>query len=208
MSQIIKHLTVSPASSVNNGTVTVTATSANPSTSTRSASVTVSGSGVSDQTVTVTQAGIPTFTVSLSSSPIAGGSTIKGPTYNSGTSATVIATPSTGYTFVNWTEGGTPVSSSASYTFIVNANRTLVANFSLNTYTVATSTSPTAGGTTGGGGTFNYGTSVTVSATPSTGYTFVNWTEGGTSVSTSASYTFTANANRTLVATSASIPIQ
>jgi uncharacterized repeat protein (TIGR02543 family) len=141
-----------------------------------------------------------TYTVITSSSPAGGGTTSGAGSYSYGTSATVTATTNTGYTFVNWTEGGTTVSSSASYTFTVNANRTLVANFSLISYTVTTSSSPTAGGTTSGGGTYNYGASVTVSATPNTGYAFVNWTEGGAAVSTSASYTFTVNASRTLLA--------
>jgi uncharacterized repeat protein (TIGR02543 family) len=141
-----------------------------------------------------------TYTVTTSASPTAGGTTTGGGTFSSGTSVTVTATTNTGYTFVNWTEGGTSVSTSASYTFTLSANRTLVANFSINSYTVATSSSPTAGGTTSGGGTYNYGTSVTVTATPATGYQFVNWTQGGSAVSTSASYTFTASANRTLVA--------
>ena len=140
------------------------------------------------------------YTVTTSSSPTAGGTTSGGGTYDFGTSVTVSATPNTGYAFVNWTEGGTPVSTSASYNFNLTANRTLVANFSLNTYTVVTSSSPTAGGTTSGGGTYNHGASATVTATPATGYQFVNWIEGGTAVSTSASYTFTVSANRTLVA--------
>jgi hypothetical protein len=49
-------------------------------------------------------------------------------------------------------------------------------------------------------GTFNYGTSCTVTATPNADYHFVNWTENGTSVSTEASYTFTVTSGRDLVA--------
>ena len=49
-------------------------------------------------------------------------------------------------------------------------------------------------------GTFNYGTSCTVTATPNANYHFVNWTENGTSVSTEASYTFTVTSGRDLVA--------
>ncbi len=45
---------------------------------------------------------------------------------------TLIATPSEGYRFVNWTEGGVEVSKSASYSFKVTTNRTLVANFALS----------------------------------------------------------------------------
>ena len=49
-------------------------------------------------------------------------------------------------------------------------------------------------------GTFNYGTSCTVTATPNADYHFVNWTENGTAVSTEANYTFTVTSGRDLVA--------
>jgi len=42
----------------------------------------------------------------------------------------VVASPKAGFVFVNWTESGVPVSSNANYVFTVDANRTLVANFS------------------------------------------------------------------------------
>jgi hypothetical protein len=67
-------------------------------------------------------------------------------------------------------------------------------------YAITTSSFPNNGGTTSGGGTFPAGTSHTVTATPSSGYSFANWTENGSVVSTSASYTFTLNSNRNLVA--------
>ena len=140
------------------------------------------------------------YTISTSASPSAGGTTSGGGSKTCGSSVTVMATPNACYNFVNWTEGGTPVSSSASYTFTASANRTLVANFSQISYTISTSASPSAGGTTGGGGSKSCGSSVTVMATPNACYTFVNWTEGGTPVSSSASYTFTASGNRILVA--------
>jgi hypothetical protein len=142
---------------------------------------------------------IRTYTISTSSSPAAGGTTTGGGTFDSGASVTVIATPSTGYRFINWTEGSTVVSTGSSYSFTASATRSLVANF-IRTYTISTSSIPAAGGSTAGGGTFDSGSSVTVTATPSTGYRFVNWTEGGSSVSTNANYTFTLSSNRTLVA--------
>jgi len=143
---------------------------------------------------------VETFSIATSSSPVAGGGTSGGGTVNSGSSVTVVATPNAGYRFVNWTEGGSPVSATASYNFTASASRTLVANFTPITYTIATSSSPVAGGGTSGGGTVNSGSSVTVVATPNAGYSFVNWTEGGVQVSTSASYNFTASASRTLLA--------
>ena len=70
----------------------------------------------------------------------------------------------------------------------------------LANYDVTVTATPTEGGAVTGSGTYNHGDSVTLTATPNTGYTFVNWTEGGTEVSTSASYTFTATEDRALVA--------
>ncbi len=140
------------------------------------------------------------YTISTSTSPSTGGTTSGAGIYNHGTQATVTATPSAGYQFVGWTEGGTTVSSSESYTFTLNSNRTLVANFSPISYAVTTSSSPSGGGTTSGGGTYNYGDDVTVTAIPATGYQFVNWTQGGTAVSTNSSYSFTVTGNRTLTA--------
>jgi Divergent InlB B-repeat domain len=42
----------------------------------------------------------------------------------------VTATPNSGYTFLHWTENGRVVSTSEGYTFTLNANVTLVADFS------------------------------------------------------------------------------
>ena len=143
------------------------------------------------------------FAVFLSSSPSVGGTTTGAGSFTTGTSVTIGATPNAGYTFVNWTEGATVISTSSSYTFVVTANRTLVANFTAIPalqFAVFLSSSPSIGGTTTGAGSYTTGTSITIGATPNAGYTFVNWTEGATVISTSSSYTFVVTANRTLVA--------
>jgi len=70
----------------------------------------------------------------------------------------------------------------------------------VTTSTITTSASPVAGGSTIGDGMFENGTPVTVVATHSPGFAFVNWTEGGVEVSASAVYPFTLNADRQLVA--------
>jgi hypothetical protein len=147
---------------------------------------------------------VQNYTLTTSVAPAAGGtSSILSATYTSGTSVTVTATPAVGYNFVNWTESGIQVSTSASYTFNITANRNLVANFvqQVQNYTLTTSVAPAAGGTSSIlSATYTSGTSVTVTATPAAGYNFVNWTESGVQVSTSASYTFNITANRNLVA--------
>lgn len=58
------------------------------------------------------------------------------------------------------------------------------------------------GGTVSGGGSYDQGASVTVVATPASGFDFVRWAYNGTNetASTSASYTFTVNQQTDLVA--------
>jgi hypothetical protein len=68
-------------------------------------------------------------TISASASPSAGGVTSGGGLVAIGSPVTVVATPNANYSFVNWTENGTPVSTSASYSFTATRNRALVANF-------------------------------------------------------------------------------
>ena len=143
---------------------------------------------------------INSFTISTSSNPTQGGNTSGGGLYNFNQTATLTATPNTGYSFVNWTENGSPVSTTPSYTFNVTSNRTLVANFRINSFTISISSNPTQGGTTTGGGSYNFNQTATVSAIANTGYSFVNWTENGTPVSTTPSYTFNVTDNRNLVA--------
>ncbi len=140
------------------------------------------------------------YTIEVTANPSNAGSVTGGGTYNQGQSCTVTATANTGFTFTNWTENGDVVSTNANYTFTVNTNRSLVANFTENTYTVTVSANPSNGGTATGGGTFTYGQSCTVTATANTGYTFTNWTENGNVVSSNASYTFNVEGNRDLVA--------
>ena len=67
-------------------------------------------------------------------------------------------------------------------------------------YTITTSPSPPAAGTTSGDGQFAAGVSCTVVATAMQGWRFVRWTENGTEVSTNANYTFRVASSRGLVA--------
>jgi hypothetical protein len=110
------------------------------------------------------------------------------------------ATPATGYNFVNWTKNGQQVSTNATYTFNVTESATYVAHFQLQSFTISLSANPANAGSVSGAGTYDYGTSCTVTATPYQRYLFANWTENGTVVSTDQSYTFTVTANRNLVA--------
>jgi len=163
------------------------------------------GNALQEDYVWTFTTGIPTqFTVLVSSNPVDGGLTtvVDGSTagagqFDEGTPVTVTAVHNTGYTFSNWTAGGIEVSTDANYTFVLNADTTLVANYVANPFTITLSSNPLTlfelnDALLSGQGTFDYGTSQTVTANSSPGYTFVNWTLGtsdGDEVSTLAEYT-------------------
>lgn len=162
------------------------------------ATVVDDGTGIDEFTALST---VASYSISASINPSGGGTVSGTGTYNYGDSCTVSATANTGYNFVNWTEGGSTVSSSSSYTFTVSQARTLVANFELQTITISAGPNTSGYGTvSGNSGTYSYGDTVSLTATAASGYEFSEWTENGTAVSTSSTYTFTATQDRTLVA--------
>ena len=120
------------------------------------------------------------YTISVSANPSSGGVVSGGGTYIGGQSCTVQATATIGYTFVRWTENGNVVSSNTNYTFTVTGNRTLVANFQQQQYTITTLANPTNGGTVTGGGDYDYGQSCTLTANASAGYQLNHWQDGNT----------------------------
>jgi len=141
------------------------------------------------------------YTVAVSALPSSGGTATGGGQFPAGSTPTVTAIANSGYTFVNWAEGGIQVSTSPSYTLsALAADHTLVANFTPVLSSIATSAAPPGSGTTSGDSSFPTGSSRTVTATANSGFTFASWTEGGSVVSTSSVYTFTLTANRVLVA--------
>ena len=70
-----------------------------------------------------------TFSINATPNPAVGGEVSGEGIYEAGVECTLMAMPSTGYIFVNWTENGEILSSNATYTFTVTRDRTLVANF-------------------------------------------------------------------------------
>ena len=138
--------------------------------------------------------------VTLVANPTAGGAVSGSYANLESDHYTAVATPNVGYTFTNWTEGNSVLSTDASYSFDVTSDHTLQANFTINTYTIAVAANPTDYGTVTGGGTYNYGTEVTLTATANTGYSFVNWTLNGNVVSGEDNYTITVTDNANYVA--------
>ncbi|PVD18063.1 hypothetical protein V512_014415 [Mesotoga sp. Brook.08.105.5.1] len=79
---------------------------------------------------------IPQYFIEASSNPSDGGNITGSGNYVHGTQVNLTATANEGYEFIDWTDNGVRVSTNASYSFTANADRALVANFKLKTYTL------------------------------------------------------------------------
>jgi len=116
--------------------------------------------------------------------------------YPTGTGVLLTATAQTGYTFSSWS--GDYTSTTNPLPITMTSNHNVVANFS----TAATCTlaySIVGGGTVSpAAGTYNCGTVLTLTATPSSGYTFTSFSGGFTSTDNPAFFTITANSTVTV----------
>lgn len=142
------------------------------------------------------------YTITVEADPQEGGTVAGGGTYQQGEQCEVRATAAEGYAFVGWTEDGDTLTQSATYSFIVTRDRSLVAHFShLEQYVITATADPTNGGTVSGGGTYQQGQSCTLTATANAGYVFSKWTENGQEIEgANATYSFTVIGSRDLVA--------
>ena len=148
---------------------------------------------------------VPIYTINVSAT--AGGTASGEGEYEQGSSVTLTATPESEFLFIGWTENGEQVSSDESFTFVVEQDRTFVANFepiSNPAYTVQVNA--TQGGTVEGGGSYEKGTYIMVNAVPDNGYRFLYWEENGEQLYPDANVTFMVDRNRTLVAVFEPIP--
>jgi M6 family metalloprotease-like protein len=140
-----------------------------------------------------------TFTINTFIQPGNGGTVSGAGMYTYGETAFVAASSSEGFDFLNWTESGAVVSADPSYQFTVTSNRVLIANFEARIYEVAGYPIPLAGGSIAGGGSYRYGETATLSATPEPGYDFISWLENGIIYSHQAEITFTVNKDRSFL---------
>ena len=140
----------------------------------------------------------PSFSLSLEASPLSGGSTVGSGVFYKGTSASISATPSTGYSFNGWSDNN-PVDPNASSTTVdMSQARSLSASFSLNSYDLTVLAG--SGGSVIGSGSFPHGSLVNVSATPNAGYSFIQWVGAGISDSTAPNSTLIMNSDQTISA--------
>ncbi len=151
------------------------------------ATVTVANTSLASTTATLSDDAIVIASFSpniltMAVSPVGSGSTSPSiGTVSQAGSVAITATPAAFYHFVNWTTTANASlvdSNSVSTTATITGDATVTANFALDTYVMTLAVSPTNSGTTSpvstGAGT--HGVPTAISATPSTGYHFVNWT--------------------------------
>jgi len=155
------------------GVATVTFTNAIPATGTLYVVVTRQQYQPWFGTITV-QGGTP-YTITTKASPTQGGTVSGGGSYYSNTQCTLTATANSHYEFANWTKNGAVVSSNNPYTFTVTGNATYTANFTaLQAHSVTCNT--VENGSISASPTTAYkNETVTLTATPASGYFFSTW---------------------------------
>ena len=95
-----------------------------------------------------------------------GGSVSGSGSFQYGSSPTISATPDTGYSFAGWTGDGVTEPTQTSTTVDMSQDRTISASFTINSYDLSVLAGT--GGSVSGSGSFQYGSSPTISATPDT----------------------------------------
>ena len=127
-------------------------------------------------------------------------------TYEHGSTITLMATPNTGYVFSCWKNGDTILSSSSTWTTPAVGNLTYTAVFTGQTNYISASPDPVGSGLINGqpsfSGSFNYAENPTITliATPVSGFIFDGWYEGGSKISSVTSAAFDTSRDRNLIA--------
>ena len=109
-----------------------------------------------------------------------GGTVEGGGIYEEGTTATLTATPAAHHQFVNWIFDDETTSTDNPLELVVNSDIIVTANFKPIQYTLIAPTNDENKGTVSGAGAYNYGTEVTLTATPKPGYKLLYWSDRST----------------------------
>lgn len=131
------------------------------------------------------------YTVKISASPEEGGIISDAVEFIHGETITVSATSNLGYSFVNWTENNTEVSSDSEFTFAPTAtNHELVANFDTTLYTITASSDENGTISPSGNVLTNYFESKEFTITANNNYEIADVLVDGESVGPVSTYTF------------------
>ncbi len=129
---------------------------------------------------------------------MSGGSVSGDGNFTYGSSAAIQATPASNHVFVHWTGAGIANSTSASTTVAMTADRSVTAVFASEKRYLGTMVS--GNGSVSGGGAYDHGSTVNLSATADPGHHFVNWTGSSVADANSAATTITLSADANVTA--------
>jgi hypothetical protein len=152
------------------------------------------------------------YSLTLGTTGSGSGTVSGGGTYSFGSAAAVVATAGAGSTFSGWS--GPDAAECAGGSVVMVADKSCIATFTIDTYTLAIATAGSGSGTVSGAGTYNSGDSAAVAASAAAGSTFTGWSgadaaecAGGSVVMTadkSCTATFTLNTYTLTITTSGS----
>ena len=129
---------------------------------------------VSQDSVFTANFAVNVYTVIATSNNTSMGIVTGGGSYPYLANAELMATAYYGHHFVQWSDSSTV----NPRTLQIISDTALTAFFAPNTYTVTVTSNDTTMGNVFGSGTYNYGATVTLSATAAYGYHFVQWNDG------------------------------
>ena len=109
--------------------------------------------------------------------------------YNEGTQVALTAAPNTGYSFTGWSGDLTGTTNPA--TIVMNADKTVTANFAINTYAITASAGDHGQISPDGITQVNYGSSQAYNIEADPGYKISDVLVNGSSVGNVSSHTFT-----------------
>jgi uncharacterized repeat protein (TIGR02543 family) len=121
--------------------------------------------------------------------------------YAYGDVVTLQAVPNAGYNFSGWS--GDASGTSSTVTVTMNANKSVTARFTANTYTLTVAATNGSVTKNPDKASYSYGETVTLRAVPDTGYSFSGWS--GDASGTSSTITITMNTNKSVTATFTSV---
>jgi len=133
------------------------------------------------------------YTLTLQANPNEGGTYSGQGSYEAGETVNITATANDGYSFLSWTdENNNIISDDANFTYTMPASdKTLTANFVMIEYNVIVFVDPAGSGSVTGSGVYNMNDLVSLVATESDGFEFLNWTDDNNVVlHNSATYSF------------------
>ena len=116
------------------------------------------------------------YTITTEVTPLNSGTVTGDGIYHYGDTITLEATANPGFVFEHWNDSVTDNPREV----IVTGDQTFIAHFGIQQCLVTTEVTPEGAGTVTGGGTYDYGETITLTAQNNTGYVFIMWEDGET----------------------------